>query len=151
MLDSKICHFWFTLVCNHPTMQDCFFFLSFLHVCFPCVLRMATLHIYTLLPRTLLASCLFHCMLGNMLPPSLLASTCFHHHYLLPPLLLTSAIAIVACFHFLVPFCFCHHCLLPHASAITASSSTSLAFACFTTCLLALLFACLTFELAPVA
>jgi hypothetical protein len=142
-MDSKICHFWFTLVCNHPTTQVCF--LSFL---LACLLALCALHgylqTYTPFPLTSLVSCLFRCTFGHMFSPSLPTPTCFRHHYLIPPLLLLPM--IVAC-----SLCFCHHCLFPHASTIATSSSTSLGCACSTTCMAPLMFACLTFKLAALA
>jgi hypothetical protein len=142
-MDSKICHFWFTLMCNHPTMQDCLFF--FLPSCLlACLLCFAWLFC-TPTPY----SCLLH--LAHVCFVACLVA-CSHHRCLLP-----LACAIIAYFHHccLFPldcsFLLLASHLLPHASAIIAFSSTSLTSVCFATCLSTLLFACLTFELAPLA
>ncbi len=117
-MDSKICYFWFTLVFNHPIMQDCFFFSFFVAY----LLTLCDSHGYFahLHPVPVYVACLMFVSLhvSCMLPPSLF--TCSHHCCFLP-----LAFAITAYFrhcHLFPPLLHVPNCLFPFAFAITAYS-----------------------------
>jgi hypothetical protein len=109
-MDSEICHFWFALVCNHPTMQDCFLFFLLtclfalcashgyfvdLHpipthfTCFMFVLLHVWLHVPTIIAYS-------HLFLTSLL--SCAIATCSYHCRMLP-----FAFAITAYSHMLPP------------------------------------------------